>query len=50
MTMAAEARRNAALEQIDRHRAKFALRLRRTIEDEGIELKRLENAPAIEAA
>jgi hypothetical protein len=51
MTMAAEARRNAALEQIDRHRAKFALRLRRTIEEvEGLELKRLENAPAIEAA
>jgi hypothetical protein len=51
MTMAAEARRNAALEQIDRHRAKFALRLRRTIEEvEGVELKRLENAPAIEAA
>jgi hypothetical protein len=46
-----EARRNAALEQIDRHRAKFALRLRRTIEEvEGLELKRLENAPAIEAA
>jgi hypothetical protein len=32
MTAAAEARRNAALRQIDRHRAGFALRLRRAVQ------------------
>jgi hypothetical protein len=51
MTMAAEARRNAALEQIERYRAKFAMRMRHSIEEvEGVEVKRIENAPAIEAA
>ena len=50
MAMRAEERRNAALEQIERYRAKFAIRMRRTIEEvEGIEVKRIENAPAIEA-
>jgi hypothetical protein len=32
MTMAAEARRNAALHELDRHRASFALRLRRSLQ------------------
>jgi hypothetical protein len=32
MTMAAEARRNAALHELDRHRASFALRLRRALQ------------------
>jgi hypothetical protein len=51
MTMAAEARRNAALEQIGRYRAKFAMRMRRTIEEvEDVALKRIETAPAIEPA
>jgi hypothetical protein len=51
MTTTLESRRNATLEQIDRHRAKFALRLRRTIEEvEAVELKRVENAPAMAQA
>jgi hypothetical protein len=33
MTMAAEARRNAVLREIERHRASFARTLRRTVED-----------------
>ena len=33
LTAAAEARRNAALRQLDLHRASFALRLRRTLQD-----------------
>jgi hypothetical protein len=33
MTMAAEARRNAVLREIERHRATFARTLRRTVED-----------------
>jgi hypothetical protein len=33
MTMAAEARRNAVLREIERHRASFARSLRRTVED-----------------
>jgi len=48
ITMTLEARRNASLEQIDRRQAKLALRLRRTIEEvEAVDLKRIENAPAI---
>jgi hypothetical protein len=51
MTMRAEERRNAALEQIERYRAKFAIRMRHSIEEvEDVEVKRIENAPAIEAA
>ena len=49
--MAAEARRNAALEQIGRYRAKFAMRMRRTIEEvEDVALKRIETAPTIAPA
>jgi hypothetical protein len=33
MTMAAEARRNAVLREIERHRASFARSLRRTVDD-----------------
>jgi IS30 family transposase len=33
MTMAAEARRNAILREIERHRATFARTLRRAVED-----------------
>jgi hypothetical protein len=51
ITMTLEARRNASLEQIDRRQAKLALRLRRTIEEvEAVELKRVENAPAMAQA
>lgn len=40
MTEAAEARRNAALHELDIHRASFALRLRRTLQAvEEIELR-----------
>jgi hypothetical protein len=53
MTMAVEARRNAALEEIARHRATFAKRLRRAIgEANAVERKvtATENAPAVEPA
>ena len=33
MTMGAEARRNAGLHELERHRAGFAQRLRRTLQD-----------------
>jgi hypothetical protein len=53
MTMAAEARRNAALQEIDRHRASFAKRLRGAVDEvEAAERKVIapENAPTGEPA
>ena len=49
LMMAAEARRNAALHELDRHRAGFALRLRRALQAaENAEVKAI--APAERAA
>jgi hypothetical protein len=53
MTMAAEARRNAVLREIERHRANFARSLRRTVEDvEEADIKMIAapNAAPAEAA
>jgi hypothetical protein len=51
MTMAAEARRNAVLREIERHRASFARTLRRTVDDvEEADVKMLAAQQAAEAA
>lgn len=51
MTMAAEARRNAVLREIERHRASFARTLRRTVEDvEEADVKMIAAPQAAEAA
>jgi hypothetical protein len=53
MTMAAEARRNAALQEIERHRASFATRLRGAIDEVAVVERKViapENAPAGEPA
>ena len=51
MTMAAEARRNAVLREIERHRASFARTLRRTVDDvEEVDVKMLAAQQAAEAA
>jgi len=50
MTMAAEARRNAALREIERYRENFGRRLRDAVDAlEGDEIKAIaaENAPAV---
>jgi hypothetical protein len=51
MTMAAEARRNAVLREIERHRASFARTLRRTVDDvEEADVRMLAAQQAAEAA
>ena len=51
MTASAEGRRNSALHELDLHRASFALRLRRALEQvQGVEDAEFEAVPAAESA